>query len=301
MSEFFASHFGEIASLGAAFMWACASLVFTLASRELGAGNLNRLRLVLATCILALIITVSYGWDWLGAVSGGDFAILAVSGIIGLAIGDRLYFTALSEMGPRLSTQVFALNPVSSIFLAWVILDETLKLGSIIGIVIAIAGVLIVTGERKQRGQGYHPTPKGIVYALIATLFHSTAFVIAKIVMIERIDPLFASFIRMISAMTFIWIFAAFSGKFLSTLKSAATLRKTALAVSGAVLGPSLGVWIALVGIKNAPVGIASTLLSMTPLFVIPLVMLLHGERVSARGVAGALVAFAGVTLIFAF
>lgn len=301
MSEFFSNNYGEIFALGASLMWAGASLVFTQASHALGSGNLNRLRLIFATAILAVIIWLTTGWSWTQSLTQEDIWLLAFSGVIGLSIGDRFYFAALKEMGPRLSTQVFALNPVSSILIAWWLLGERLSAGSLIGIFIAMSGVLIVTAEKGSGSQAIRATVKGVLAASVATVFHSIAFVVAKYVMVDRIDALHGSFVRMVAAMIALWIVTILSGKALSTFRSLNSPRRWALATAGSLLGPSLGVWVALIGINHAPVGVASTLLALTPLFVIPLVIKIHGERVSRRAILGATIAFAGVALIFAF
>lgn len=301
MSEFYADNYGEIYALLAAIMWASASMAFTQAAHEVGSGNLNRLRLVFATIILTLIISSTVGWEWIASINQRDFWLLALSGLIGLAFGDRFYFAALKEMGARQSTQVFALNPVTSIIMAWFLLGEQLTIISILGIFVTISGILIVTAERRTGSRTTHATKRGVLFALIATVCHSGAFVLAKYVMAGKIDSLTGSFIRMVAAMAGVWILAAFRGNAVSTLKSLSTPRRWRLLIIGAILGPSIGVWVALIGINNAPIGIASTLMSLTPIFVIPLVIFMHGERVSLRGALGSLLAFAGVALIFAF
>lgn len=221
--------------------------------------------------------------------------------MIGLAIGDRFFFAALREMGARHSTQVFALSPISATLLAWLALGETLALGVVIGIIIAISGVMIVTSEKKQNKRSSPATIKGILYATLAALCHSVAFVLAKHIMGDHIDPLDATLVRMVGATVTVWLVAGFQGKALATVKLMSTGRRWVLASSGALLGPSLGAWAALAAVTYAPVGIASTLMSLTPIMVIPLVILLDGERVSPRAFLGAAVSFVGVTLIFAY
>ncbi len=286
-------------ALLAAAMWGSASIFFTLSSREIGAGNLNRLRLIFAVIILSGIISATVGWDWVSHITHEEYALLGLSGVIGLAFGDRFYFSALKEMGPRLSTQVFALNPVTSTVLAWVFLDEKLGFWPLLGIAIAICGVIVVTSERRQKGNSSHATTRGVIFALIATGCHSGAFVLAKHVMADKIDSLTGSFVRMVSAMLVVWAVAAISGKSLSTFRSMSTLRRWKLVVAGSILGPSIGVWVALIGITHAPVGVASTLMALTPLFVIPLVVLTQNEKVSRRAILGSLIAFGGVVLLF--
>jgi drug/metabolite transporter (DMT)-like permease len=71
------------------------------------------------------------------------------------------------------------------------------------------------------------------------------------------------------------------------------------LSCSGAVSGPFLGVWMSLVASDRADLGVAQTLCSLPPVFLLPAVILIHKERVSPRAVIGAFLAVAGVALLF--
>ena len=71
------------------------------------------------------------------------------------------------------------------------------------------------------------------------------------------------------------------------------------LAACAAILGSYLGVWMSLVAGDRAPLGIAQTLCSLTPIFILPCVVVAYKERVSARAVIGAFVAVAGSALLF--
>ena len=71
------------------------------------------------------------------------------------------------------------------------------------------------------------------------------------------------------------------------------------LTSAGAFIGPFLGVWLSMVAITFTKAGIAMTLMSLMPVFVIPTVFLIYREKTSIRGMAGAFVAVIGVAIIF--
>jgi len=68
---------------------------------------------------------------------------------------------------------------------------------------------------------------------------------------------------------------------------------------SGALTGPFIGVWFSMVAVQRAHVGIASTLISLGPIIVIPMAHWVFRDQVSPRAVAGTVVALAGATIIF--
>lgn len=67
----------------------------------------------------------------------------------------------------------------------------------------------------------------------------------------------------------------------------------------GAFFGPFLGVSLSLVAIKYTYAGVAATLMALVPVLIIPVSVLLFGEKVSRTAVLGALVAVAGTALLF--
>ena len=96
-------HLGEIAGLATAICWSLTSIVFTIASRRIGALQVNLYRLPAAIFLLG--ITYFLFWGNLN-VSGDVVFWLAASGVVGLAIGDTFLFQAMVIIGARLSMAV---------------------------------------------------------------------------------------------------------------------------------------------------------------------------------------------------
>ena len=51
--------------------------------------------------------------------------------------------------------------------------------------------------------------------------------------------------------------------------------------------------------VKNAAVGVASTLTSLAPIILIPLSRILFKERITSRAIGGTVLALAGIVLLF--
>ena len=68
--------------------------------------------------------------------------------------------------------------------------------------------------------------------------------------------------------------------------------------VIGAIFGPVLGVWLSMVAVNNAPAGIAATLMSLSPVFILPLAVLVEKEKLTIRAWMGAVVAVIGVCML---
>ncbi|WP_256995571.1 EamA family transporter [Halomicronema hongdechloris] len=67
-----------------------------------------------------------------------------------------------------------------------------------------------------------------------------------------------------------------------------------------AFIGTYLALWLQQMALKYAATGIAQALLGTSPLFILPIVVLL-GERVSLRAILGVLVALGGVWLLVGY
>jgi drug/metabolite transporter (DMT)-like permease len=294
---------GEIAALTTAFCWAASSIFFTSASKDAGSINVNRIRLLMAVIILILIHLVftgqvlplqaePYRWVW-----------LSLSGIIGLVLGDTALFQVFITIGNRLGTLLMVTVPVMSSLLAWLLIGETLKFVEVGGIALCILGISLVVLDRRN-GEGAYRSRKqyawGILLALISALCQAAGLTLAKKGLGGDFSPLSAVVIRMLAAMVTLWFVTLLLGKTRSTFHSIFNAPKTVnMVILGTLVGPVLGVWLSLVAVQVAYVGIASTLMSLTPIIILPVARWWYKENVSRRAVLGTVVALAGVALIF--
>ena len=67
----------------------------------------------------------------------------------------------------------------------------------------------------------------------------------------------------------------------------------------GAFFGPFIGVFLSLLSIKYTSVGIASSIMSIVPVIIIPPAILLYKEKITVIEIIGAIVAVCGVLLYF--
>lgn len=296
---------GEIAAIGTAVFFAISSTLFAIAGRRAGASAVNRSRLLVAACIAIVIYWVTRGELVPGGLSASAWLWLGASGIIGLALGDDLLFRAYVLIGPALSMLIFALVPAIATGLGWVFLGETLSVLEISGIAVTLFGVVwVVTAPKQQRaapssGRDHQGHRWGLVFALGGAFGQALGLITAKVGLSQGASPQAANWIRLLAATAAVWLVMALSGRVRQTLHMWVHDRQaSALTVFGALAGPIAGVWLSLVAISRAPVGVASTLMSLTPLFLLPIGRLVFREPVTWRAVTGTLLAIAGVVIL---
>jgi drug/metabolite transporter (DMT)-like permease len=103
----------------------------------------------------------------------------------------------------------------------------------------------------------------------------------------------------MIAAAAILWLVTLLLGQVRPTF---AALRRRPEAMKyilgGAFFGPFLGVTLSLVAVQRTQVGIASTLLALPPIFLLPISHFVFKERIGWSAIAGTLVAVAGVAIL---
>ena len=104
----------------------------------------------------------------------------------------------------------------------------------------------------------------------------------------------------MFSAAVIMWFFALLMNQAKVTLISVwqADRARTYLFM-GALVGPFLGVWLSLVSIQHTSVGIASTLMSLAPIFLLPVGKIIFKEPIGWRAIVGTILAIGGVAMLF--
>ncbi len=300
---------GELAALTTAVCWAFTSIFFTEAGRRIGSFRVNKIRLLIAVLIYTIVITLTTGRLFSENLTWIHVFYLGLSGLLGLVLGDGAGFKAMVMIGPRLSSVVFASAPVMATIIAWIFLGEVLHPAHILGIAAAVGGIAWVVMERQfvtsNNLAAGHPDAgskaKGVLMALIAAFGQASGLILAKYGMLRAgapIAPMDASYIRMLTGLVAIWLISAFRGNIKHTLEAMKDRKAMGFSFGGAFFGPFLGVWMSLVAVRIIPAGIAATLNAMTPILIIPAVILIYKEKVSARAIIGAVVAVLGVALL---
>ena len=302
MIDFIAAYTGQLAALVTSFLWAATSTFFTLAGRKVGSGVLNRTRILLAILLLFLahlVIKQPLPVD----ISTERLFWLSLSGVIGLALGDAFLFQAFVMVGPRISMLMMALAPVIAAVFAWIFLGESLSTGQITGILLTVGGVAWVVAGRDGRGGvqiGRRIYLTGVLFGLVGATGQALGLVTAKQGLYGDFSPLSATLVRMLAAGAVLWLVATFRRQVKPTFVVLSRHRRSLRYIlAGAFVGPFLGVTFSLIAVQNTEVGVASTLMALSPVILLPVSYFVFDERFGWQAVAGTLLAISGVALLF--
>jgi len=293
---------GELSALGTALCFSFGPAFFTLAGREVGSVAVNRMRLLLALVLLVLIHALLFGRLFPAWNDPGAWGWLSLSGILGLAFGDACLFQAFVLIGARLTVLVWSLSPLLAAFLAWAWLGEGLTPLQGLGVLLTLGGVFWVVAERPAQvdSQARRRHLQGLLLAFGGALGQALGMVLAKEGLASGMPSLSAHLVRLSAGALGLWLLSALRGRLGSTFRVYRGRRRALFhTAAGAALGPLLGVWLSLIAVRLAPVGVATTLMALPPVVLLPIGRIVFGERFGPRAVFGTLLALAGVALLF--
>lgn len=295
---------GELAALGAAASWAVTALAIEGGARRIGSLTVNLVRLIFGFALLSLAALAVRGVLLPTDATPHNWVWLAVSGLVGFTFGDLCLYRAYLVLGPRLSSLMMALVPPMTALIGWTALGETLTRRDLLGMTLTIVGIGWAILERGRRfEENTESSPLSISFAGVALGFggalgQAVGLILSKIGM-AGYNVFAANQVRVLAgAVGYALLFFALKWwpNVRTGIRDGKALGFSAL---GAFFGPFLGVSLSLLAVRETVAGVAASIMALTPVLIIPLVIVLRKERVGIGGFAGALVAVTGVALLF--
>ena len=295
-------HAGELAALATAICWVATALTFEAAGHRIGSLRVNLLRMPVAFGLLSLAAWASRGLALPTDATAHAWGWLALSGVVGFTFGDLCLFRAFVVLGPRLSTLVMSLAPVFAAVLGWAMLGEVLGGLDLLGMALTLTGIAWAVLDRERPSPEGDPPPRrpvaGVLLALGGAFGQGAGLVLSKLGM-GAYPALPATQIRVLAGVAGYLLLFTILGWWHRIPEAMADRPAMAWTALGAFFGPFLGVTLSLVAVKYTATGVAASLMATTPVLIIPVVLVLGRERVGLGGVAGALLAVAGVAVLF--
>jgi drug/metabolite transporter (DMT)-like permease len=291
---------GEIAALTAALLWAVSSIIYTLLGQKIPPLQLNLIKGIIA--IAFILITFWVRGEIFPSLNFLPIIFLLLSGIIGIGLGDTAYFAALNNLGARRTLLLETLSPPLGALLALIFLQEKLSANAWCGILLTLLGVAWVISERSPNSTNNNLNIKvGIIWGILAAISQAGGAVLSRFALTEStINPLWSTLFRLIGGTIIVLFLLLFPITF-QTKKSEINFRSFRLLstiIFTAFGSTYLGIWLQQISLKFSPTGIAQTLLSTSPLFVLPIAIAMK-EKVSIRAILGVFIALTGIGLLF--
>lgn len=309
-------YLGETISLVVAFSWTITALCSEVASKRLGALQLNVIRMLLSLCLLGATLWIFTGAPFPQYADGRAWFWLLMSGLVGYVFGDYCLFNSYILIGSRFGQLFMTLAPPTAALTSWMILGEHLHLQAWLGMIVTLSGIgmsVLNKGNKESHHKVELKLPlKGVLFGIGAGVGQGLGLVLSKLGMnyyeagvpegmdaVNNLLPFASTFIRAIAgSMGFLCIMAL--RKEFNTLPVALRDGKGMKAALGATLtGPFIGVSLSLMAVQYTEAGIASTLMALTPVLIIWPAHLLFKQEVKPLEIVGAVISVIGASLFF--
>ena len=284
-----------LAAFAGALCWTLASSLWRRLPTALSASQLNLLKNALALLLLLpLLGAFGVGSQWSDPWA---FWLLVASGVLGIAIGDSLFFAALRRIGTRRTLTLDAGCPAVTALLGMAALAESPSLLQWLGIALITAALALVAG-RDAGAPRSRDWGMGVALALGALACGSGGAVLARAALRSgAIDPLQAAALRLLAAtLVLLPLLPSLLQRRQGPLPQR---RRWPLGILATLLGTTAGIALQQTALQQLPGALAVSLLATAPVMALPLASL-EGDRHGWRGALAALMGLAGVSCVVA-
>ena len=305
---------GELISLGVAFLWTLASIACEVAGKQFGAVILNVWRMLLT--FFALILFLWWAMDNPFPIYASTNTIIwsMLSGVVGYFFGDWCLLKGYLIIGARYGQLIMTLAPLFAAFFAFTFLHQTLTWQNLLAMLVTLSGIAIaLLGKGESNKISLQLPLKGVLFMLGSALGQGLGLVLSKkgldlyindmpqhlLPSVSMYMPFSANLIRCFAGLLCFgsWlIIRKEMGAFTHSVKDSKGMSMTVVAV---ICGPLIGVGFSLMAVQYTAAGIASTIMSLTPILILIPAKFVFKQTIGIKSIIGAIVSFLGLLLFF--
>jgi DME family drug/metabolite transporter len=291
---------GELAALGAAVSWTASAMLYGKALRQTKPIPANIIRLSCTSAVLLLLLGAAAYVSPSGLMP--ETAVLAaLSGIVGLSLGDTLYMVSLKLIGVTRAVPITCTYPLFNFIWAAFLIGEEPTLPLIFGAIIIFLGVWLLSHEKKDDSQRQsRSTSRGVAAALAAAILWSVSIATMDIAVKQTPslnDAFTINTVRTAAAALLLLALSPIIDRQHNFVKQ--QKKTTATLTLGGLVALGLGWFLLAYSFLGIPESQAVPISSVTPLFSTLAGVILLREKVTSRNILGSIIVVAGIFLVF--
>ncbi len=285
---------GATAALSSAASWSIGAIISRKLSQAVAAPALTWAKAIISIVLMLPVLAI-VGFQ---PLTHSGLSLLILSGVLGIAVSDTLFFAAIRHLGARDMVLLLAIGQVFTILLSVVFLHERPLPLEWLGIAGIIVGVMIVL-QSSMSEPGSSGT-RGIIFGLFSALAMSVSQIIIKPVINDQNWQLVleAALIRIAVGAVGMTIVGLAGQSIKEWVKPLRDRKLAGLLVISACVVTFGGFYLSQVAIAYGKVSVNSTLISTEPLFAMFLAAWLLKEKITTRAATGTAVTMAGIISI---
>ena len=292
---------GEASAALSALLWGSSGVVIALIRPPLSAAAINLGKNAAATFCFVAMLWVVTGSPVPQGLDGRAIAVFCASGFLGLAVCDTFLMRSLLDIGPQRMTLVFLIVPVLTALAAILPpFSEVPPPVAWIGMLVCLFGITMSVLRHADKAVDPPRFRRGVRNAVLAAVFQSAAILLARYGLNVDEAPILDSAVVRMAAGTFGLAFMGLLVGRLGAWTGELKRKKAALMLFGAsFFGTFLGILANQGGVAWAKhTGVAATLNSLMPIYLMPLSVLFLEEKFGKHEVLATVIAVAGVALM---
>jgi len=323
-------HNGELLSMLTAFVWACGVILFRQSGRTVPPVPLNLFKGAVGFLLLLPTLWLAGQPLFPASARVSDWLILAVSGVLGIALADSLFFASLNRLGVVGNAIVDCLYSPAVVLCAVVGLGEPLTPVLLFSLALMVLAVLLGTGVTAARtparslatgsqgagtaaslvppleaspanGLPVADSPRdrrlGVLYGLLGIVLMAVGITMAKPVL-DRSSVLWATEVRIGGALCFLATQSLLPRHRPVVARILTPGGHWRLLVPASVVGTYLAMILWIAGMKYTHASVASVLNQTSTLFIPLLGWIFLRERLTLRSGVAVLLGFSGAALL---
>lgn len=296
MTGLFDVNLGEALALVTALTWAVAVILFKKSGESVHPIALNLFKDLLSVILFIPTIWL-LGMELFRDVPYSDYMMMLASGVIGIGLGDTLFFKSLNTLGAGLASIVDCMYSPSIIVLSMMFLHESLTVWQLIGATMIVSAVLSAGLERSPGDIDRKRLLKGIGYGVAAQVMNGIGVVMIK-PLLDRSPVIWVTQWRLIGGSAVLLIVLWFWKRRQAVIDSLLYTRSWGYVIAGSVIGAYLAMMLWLGGMKYTQASTASALNQTSNIFVFILAAVFLREKVTPARAAGIIVAVMGAVMV---
>lgn len=285
---------GALCALGSALTWAVTSLLVRTVCPPLSSVAVSVLRSLAGGALLLAWVLARGGLSVLATLPASTLALLAVSIVLAIAVGDVLFFESARFLGLARAMTVSMTYPLMGAVLAAIFLGEPITARILAGSLITLSGLALIVLTRKADSPHEGRGRLGLAAAAGAAVAWAMSVLVLKPAL-GSLDAVTAQAVRLPLAglllMATPWGWGAPAQ--IALADRGVVARVGLLSVVTACSSVLFAT-----GVKLADVAVAAVLSSTAPLFAIPLGLIFLGERPTVWALVGTVVTVAGLAVL---
>ncbi|MDH7512425.1 MAG: DMT family transporter [Clostridiales bacterium] len=289
-------HLGEVLSVGSGFIWAVSVLLFRVSGRAVHPISLNFFKCGLS--VLLLIPTGALlGLPLLPSLPAQDYGMMILSGFIGIALSDTLFFYCLNLLGASLTAIVDCLYSPFIIISSVLFIGERMSPHQVGGVALILIAVLSIS---VKKGEAVPPRQKlvlGVGLGVLAMLTQAVGVVMMK-PLLDRSPLLWATLVRIGTAAVALGGFLALHPRARRLLRPLAAPSNWRAMIPASFLGAYVGLVAWMAGMKYTFASVAAPLNQLHTVFIFVLAAIFLREKVTPAKLVSLILAAVGATLV---